>query len=80
LPQEPQLVTSVDRSWQLAPQQVSLAFAHGCVAEQPAAHVFETQISPGVQSLSCKHSRHWFCVVSQCGVGALQSLASSQPA
>jgi hypothetical protein len=80
VPHAPQLVGSFERSWQLAPQQVSLELAHGWVGEHPVAHAFDTQIWPGVQSVSCKHSRHWFCAVSQCGVGALQSLASSQPA
>jgi hypothetical protein len=80
VPQAPQLLRSLDRSWQLDPQQVSLVFRHGWVAEQPWAQAFFTQIWPAVQSVSPRHSTHLFVVVSHFVVGPLQSVPSAQPA
>jgi hypothetical protein len=78
--QEPQKFGSFCRSWQVPLQQVSAEFRHGCVAEQPCAHAFCTQISPPGQSVSSKHATHVLVAVSQFGVAPLQSVLSLQPA
>jgi hypothetical protein len=80
VPQAPQLAGSLLTSWQLAPQQVSLPAWQGCEGEQPWAHAPAEQIWPLGQSVSKRHSLHWFVLVSHLGVGAEQSLSSSQPA
>jgi hypothetical protein len=59
---------------------VSFAFGQGWLALQPVAHAPLAQILPDGQSLSLPHSWHWCESGLQMGVGAAQSLASSQPA
>ena len=80
VPHVPQLVVSVERSWQLEPQHVSAGLTQGWVGEHPCAHAFCTQICPAEQSESPTHSTQAFLDVSHFGVVPLQSVASLQPA